>query len=115
MQGDNLDAEADGLIGLDGSLDLPLTLHLSPPLAEKLRSRASFAKYLTDDQGGATLHLKLVGNLTSPKPALDMSGAKKQIQKSIQDQIFQKLDSSSGQEPEEKGSPENIIKGLFGR
>jgi AsmA protein len=114
LQGDNLDAEADGIIGLDGSLDLPLTLHLSPALSDKLKSRASFAKYLSDEQGGSTLHLKLVGSLTSPKPTLDMKGAQDQIQKSIQKEIFNKLDSS-GQETDKEKSPENIIKGLFGR
>ncbi len=124
MQGDNLDAETDGIIGLDGSLNLPLVLHLSPPLAEKLRARASFAKYLTDEQGGATLRLKLVGSLTSPRPSLDMSGAKDQIKKSIQNKLFERLDSSNksttteGAAPEgteTKESPENLIKGLFGR
>ena len=115
MDGDNLDAEANGIIGLDGSLDLPLTLHLSPPLAEKLRSRASFAKYLTDDQEGSSLRLKLVGTLASPKPSLDMSGAKDQIKKTIQNKIFEKVGGSSSTESEEEKSPENLIKGLFGR
>ncbi|MFC1837295.1 AsmA family protein [Thermodesulfobacteriota bacterium] len=114
MQGENLDAVADGIIGLDGTLDLPLTLHLSPPLADKLKSRASFAKYLTDEQGGSTLHLKLKGSLSSPRPTLDMSSAKSQIQKSIQNKLFQKLEGSD-QETETKESPENLIKGLFGR
>ena len=72
MQGDDLDAEAEGFVGLDGSLDLPLTFHLSPALAEKLKSRASFAKYLADDEGGTTLHLKLAGDLKNPQPTLDM-------------------------------------------
>ena len=114
LQGADLDAEAEGIIGLDGSLDLPLTLHLSPALTDKLKSRASFTKYLTDEQGGSTLHLKLTGNLTSPKPTLDMKGAQDQIQKSIQKEILNKMDSS-GQETDKNDSPENIIKGLFGR
>ena len=37
LQGTDLDAETEGTIGLDGSLDLPLTLHLSPALADKLK------------------------------------------------------------------------------
>ena len=114
LQGADLDAETEGIIGLDGSLDLPLTFHLSPPLADKLRARASFAKYLTDEEGGATLHLKLAGNVKSPKPTLDMLGVQEQLQKSLQKEILKKLDSS-GQQSGEKSSPENIIKGLFGR
>ena len=114
LQGADLDAETEGIIGLDGSLDLPLTFHLSPPLADKLRARASFAKYLTGEEGGATLHLKLAGNVKSPKPTLDMKGVQEQMQKSLQKEVLKKLDSS-GQQSGEKSSPENIIKGLFGR
>jgi uncharacterized protein involved in outer membrane biogenesis len=114
LQGADLNAEAEGIIGLDGSLDLPVTLHLSPALSEKLKSRTSYAKYLTDEQGGSTLHLKLTGNLKSPKPTLDMKGAQEQIQKSIQKEVFKQLDSSS-QENDKTESPENLIKGLFGK
>ena len=114
LKGADLDAEAEGIVGLDGNLDLPLTFHLSPLLADKLRSRASFAKYLTDEQGGATLHLKLTGNLKSPRPTLDMKGVQDQLQKTLQENILKKLDSS-GQDSGKKSAPENIIKGLFGR
>ena len=114
LTGDDLNAEGEGTIGLDGSLDLPLTFHLSPALADKLKSRASFAKYLTDEQGATTLHLKLAGSLKSPRPALDMKGVQEQLQKSIGKEIIKQLDSS-GQGSGEKKSPENIIKGLFGR
>lgn len=114
LQGADLDAEAEGIIGLDGSLDLPLTLHLSPALADKLKSRGSFTKYLTDEQGGSTLHFKLTGNLKSPKPTLDMKASQDQIQKAIQNEIFNKTDSPT-QETDKKESPANIIKGLFGK
>ena len=114
LQGDDLDAEADGIIGLDGSLDMPLTFHLSPALADKLKSRTSYAKYLTDEQGGATLHLKLSGNIKSPQPTLDMKGVQDQVQKSLQKEVLKQMDSS-GQDSGEKSSPENMIKGLFGR
>jgi AsmA protein len=114
LQGPDLDAETEGIIGLDGSLDLPLTFHLSQPLADKLRSRASFTKYLSDEQGGATLHLKLAGTLRRPQPTLDMKGVQDQLQKSLEKEVIKQLDSSGGQSGE-KSSPENIIKGLFGR
>lgn len=114
LKGTDLDAEAEGMIGLDGSLDLPLTFHLSPALAEKLKSRASFAKYLTDDQGATTLHLKLAGSLKNPRPTLDMKGVQDQLQKSIEKEVIKQLDSS-GQDSGQKTSPENIIKGLFGK
>ena len=114
LQGNDLDAEVEGIIGLDGSLDLPLTFHLSPALADKLKSRASFAQYLSDDQGGTTLHLKLAGTLKNPKPTLDMKGVQKQLQKSLQNKVLEQLDSS-GESSGDKASPEKIIKGLFGK
>ena len=114
MQGNDIGAETEGIIGLDGSLNLPLTLHLSPAMADKLKAKASFARYLTDEKGGSTLHLKLAGSLKHPRPTLDMQGVKSQVQQTIKKEVFKKLDSSS-QETEEKDSPDNIIKGLFGR
>lgn len=115
LQGDNLNAETEGIIGLDGSLNLPLTLHLSPAMSEKLKSRAAFTKYLADDQGGSTLNLKLTGNLTHPKPTLDTKGVQQQLEKSIQKEILKKLDSSSDKETDTQESPVNMLKGLFGR
>jgi len=114
LTGPDLNAETEGIIGLDGSLDLPLTFHLSPALADKLKSRASFAKYLTDDQGTTTLHLKLAGNLKSPQPTLDMKGVQDQLQKSLEKEVIKQLDGS-GKDSGQKTSPENVIKGLFGR
>ena len=114
LKGADLDAETEGIIGLDGSLDLPLTFHLSPALADKLRSQASFTKYLTDEQGGATLHLKLAGNLKRPQPTLDMKGVQEQLQKSLQKEILKQLDGS-GNQSGEKSSPEKILKGLWGK
>jgi hypothetical protein len=114
LKGADLDAETEGIIGLDGSLDLPLTFHLSPALADKLRSQASFTKYLTDEQGGATLHLKLAGNLKRPQPTLDMKGVQEQLQKSLQKEILKQRDGS-GNQSGEKSSPEKILKGLWGK
>ena len=114
LQGADLDAEAVGTIGLDGSLDMPLTFHLSPALADKLKSRTSYAKYLTDEQGGSTLHLKLTGTIKSPQPALDMKGVQEQLEKSLQKEVLKQVEGS-GQESGEKSSPENMIKGLFGK
>ena len=114
LQGTDLDAEAVGTIGLDGSLDMPLTFHLSPALADKLKSRTSYAKYLTDEQGGSTLHLKLAGTIKSPQPALDMKGVQEQLEKSLQKEVLKQVEGS-GQGSGEKSSPENMIKGLFGK
>jgi AsmA protein len=112
MKGNDISADADGIIGLDGSLDMPVTLHLSPALAEKLKSRASFTQYLADGEGGSTLNLKLAGTVTSPKPTLDMKGVQDQLQKTLQKKL---LDQGGETQTDQKSSPENIIKGLFGK
>jgi hypothetical protein len=112
MKGDDISADADGIIGLDGSLDMPVTLHLSPALAEKLKSRASFTQYLADGDDGSTLNLKLAGTVTSPKPTLDMKGVQDQLQKTLQKKL---LDQGGKTQTDEKSSPENMIKGLFGK
>ena len=112
LKSDDISADADGIIGLDGSLNMPVTLHLSPALAEKLKSRASFTQYLADDEGGSTLNLKLAGTVTNPKPTLDMKGVQEQLQKTLQKKLFEQ---GGGTQTDEKSSPESMIKGLFGK
>ncbi len=108
----DISAEANGIIGLDGSLNMPVTLHLSPALAEKLKSRGSFTQFLADDEGGSTLNLKLAGTVTNPKPTLDLKGVQDQLQKTLQKKLFEQ---GGRTQTDEKSSPESIIKGLFGR
>ena len=64
-------AETEGAIGLDGAIDLPLTLYLSPELSEKLRSKASFTRYLSDEEGKTVVQIRLTGTLGKPQPGLD--------------------------------------------
>jgi type II secretion system protein N len=112
LQSKDVSIQTDGILGLDGALDLPLTLKLSPALAEKLKSRASFTQYLTDGDDGSTLKLKLAGTLKNPQPTLDMKGVQDQLQKSLQKKL---LEGSGETESGESSSPENMIKGLFGK
>lgn len=105
-------ADADGIIGLDGSLNMPVTLHLSPALAEKLKSRGSFTQFLADGEGGSTLNLKLAGTVSNPQPTLDMKGVQDQLQKTLQQKL---LEQGGGTQTDEKSSPESMIKGLFGK
>jgi uncharacterized protein involved in outer membrane biogenesis len=113
LKGNDISVDANGIVGLDGNLNMPLTLHLSPAMAEKLQSRASFTQYLADGgENGSTLNLKLGGTVTSPKPTLDMKGVQDQLQKTLQKKLLEGAgDSGAG----ESSSPENMIKGLFGK
>lgn len=114
LQGTDLDAEAEGTIGLDGSLEMPLTLHLSQALAEKLRSQASFAKYLTGEDGGFSLRLKLGGTVQNPMPVLDLHGIQEQLQLSVQQELLRQL-KGSPEDSGDKPSSEKLIKDLFGK
>jgi len=124
LDSSDIKADADGTVSLDGALDLPLTLHLSKELGDKLKSRASVAKYLVDQQGETVLRLKLAGTAAKPRPTLDAAA----VQETIKEKAIEKLgDMLSGkktgeaapadQEKKETkaGDVKELIKGLFGR
>ena len=123
LKGDDVKAQSQGQVGLDGSLNLPVLLQLSPKLGEKLRSRVKFARYLETKEGWTTVPLKLTGTWSSPLPTLDTSLAKKVLKKSLKGEAFKGLgkilsgqkkkeeEGSKSQPPEEK----NPLKKLLGR
>ncbi len=125
MSGRELSAKAKGIIGLDGTLDLPLTLVLSENLSKRLVQKSSYAKYLTNKEGKTELNIKLAGTLTSPKPTVDTSVVKKKVKKEIKKRVVKELGKFLGKSkgkdgvtPDKGGqktTPENLIKGLFGK
>ncbi len=121
LKGDDVRAKSQGQVGLDGSLNLPILLQLSPELSEKLKSRVKFARYLETKDGWTTVPLKLTGTLSRPLPTLDTSLAKKGIEKSLKGEATKALgELLSGKKKEKEGSksqpPEekNPLKNLFG-
>lgn len=124
MSGKDMSARAEGTIGLDGKLDMPVTLLLSPALSEKLRKRASVAKYLTSEEGQTELHLKLAGSLMHPYPALDTAGVSEQMKETIRKKAIEKLDEvltgKKKKAVEEdvdtgKDAVKELIRGILGR
>ncbi len=122
MKGDDVKARSQGQVGLDGSLNLPIMLQLSPKLSEKLRSRVKFARYLETKEGWTIVPLKLTGTLSRPLPILDTSSVKEGLEKSLKDEASKGLEKLlSGQKKKEEDSksqpPEekNPLKKLFGR
>jgi hypothetical protein len=124
MNSQDIKAQTDGIVTLDGGLDLPVTLRLSKELTDKLSSRASVAKYLTDEQGETVLKLKLTGTVTNPRPTLDAAGVQKAFEKKALDTISdvlsdKKSDSKSSADKNTEVPPGNevqdLLKGLFGR
>jgi uncharacterized protein involved in outer membrane biogenesis len=91
MTGKHVNAEAEGTVGLDGKLNLPVSLHFSPELSEKLRDRASVARYLTDETGDIDISLKLAGTVTRPYPTLDTAGVQEQIKETIRKKAIEEL------------------------
>lgn len=78
-----LDMQTKGSAGLDGSLDLPLVLQLSPEYSQRLQERASFTRYLADPSGRTTLNLRLRGTADQPDLSLNGEGAGNQIKNAL--------------------------------
>jgi len=119
LQAADLQAQTSGNLGLDGSLDFPLTLKLSPALSSKLGGQAKFTKFLQDSEGNTVLNLKIAGTIDSPRPVIDAGSVKKQVTETIKEKIFEKLEnregtgSESGSGKGSAGSPLDALKGLF--
>ncbi len=124
MTGRKISARAKGTVGLDGALNLPLTLVLSQDLSKKLEKKSSIAKYLTNKAGKTELSLKLTGTINRPRPAIDTSMVKERVKQKITNKVEKELgkllgDTSKEKKPnsnqEEKITPEGLLKGLFGK
>lgn len=123
LKGDDVKAQSQGQVGLDGSLNLPVLLQLSPNLSEKLRSKVKFAQYLETKDGWTTVPLKLTGTWSRPLPSLDTSSMKKGLEKSLKGEATKTLGGLlSGQKKQKKEKSkaqhkgeENPLKKLFGR
>jgi hypothetical protein len=124
MSGKDVGARAEGTIGLDGNLDMPVTLLLSPALSEKLRKRTSVAKYLTSEEGQTELRLKLAGSLMRPYPTLDTAGVSEQVKETIRKKAVEKLDEiltgkkkKAGEEGTDTGKDagKELIRGILGQ
>jgi len=86
-----LSLKSKGNIGLDGSLDLPLLLQLSPEYSQRLQERAAFARYLADPSGRTTLTLKLKGTVDQPDLSLSGEGAGNQLKNTLESRASEEL------------------------
>jgi len=100
--GRQLRGTAVGKIGLDGRLDLPLTLVLNRDLSRSLARRYAWVKETFNDKEEATVSFRLAGTLSSPAVRLDRGQLQKQLQKSlekrVEKELFKRLDRSSGKQ-----------------
>ncbi|HHK60189.1 MAG TPA: hypothetical protein ENJ73_00500, partial [Desulfobacterales bacterium] len=118
----SLKAEAKGDIGLDGTLDLPLTLTLPPATASRL---GSASRFFTDAQGNAVLNLRLAGTFSRPRPTLDRRAVNRQVRQAVQRKLLDRLTGSTASGTAGGGSAgsaaskpptvKKLLQGLFGR
>jgi len=88
-----LSMQTKGNVGLNGSLDLPLSIKLSQDNSRLLQERAAFSRYLTDSTGRTTVYLKLKGTIEHPDLSLNSEGSFKQLGNTL----GQKLGETLGQ------------------
>lgn len=117
-------ATTDGQVSLDGNLDLPLTISLSPAISSSLSNRAGLGQLLKDSEGNTVLHLKMAGTVSKPSPTIDTKGLQKQIGTAIQNKLLETLekqnttnqDSGSGtQQSKPQDTVNKLFKGIFGK
>ncbi|NIA08579.1 MAG: AsmA family protein [Nitrospiraceae bacterium] len=116
MNSKGIRAKANGNVGLDGTLDLPVDLYLSPKLSKKLKRSRSIVKYLASKEGETELRIKLTGTLTHPYPVLNTSGIQRQLENTLRRKATEALQKALTGKKKGKGTKEieqNTIKGLM--
>jgi len=123
-----LKGEAAGTVGLDGRLDLPISLVFNRQLSTRLVHKYAWLEGSLNDQGEATLNLYLNGSVNDPEVRLDRGKLQQQIgktvQKKLEKQLFRKLNPGAAPEGEKgaaggsaakggKEKPENLLRQLL--
>ncbi len=114
--GNQLSGQAEGQIGLDGSLDLPLNLVLSRQLSLKMAQRYPWFKETFNENEEAAVGLSLAGTLSNPKLRLDEKKVQKQLQKKLEKKLFEKLEEKLAEKDGDSGAksgdpkPEDLLR-----
>lgn len=118
-----------GTIGLDSSLNLPVTLKFSPRLSEKLQQRAALARYLANEANETVVKMRISGTLQKPRPELDPAMVREQAERTIKKKLFEELDKAIGgrqpqqqppadqPQPQEQQQPsptQQLLRGILG-
>ncbi|MEN8258066.1 MAG: AsmA family protein [Thermodesulfobacteriota bacterium] len=106
-------AEMNGSVGLDGSLNLPVSLSLSPHLSSRVASRLKAARYLEKKGDRIQVYLAVDGMATSPRVNFDRRQVRRQATGTLIDEVLGE-DAS----PEEKAAGEavkGLLDNLFGK
>lgn len=117
-QGSQIKGQATGKIGLDGGLDLPLKLVLSPELSRQLAGRYPWLESTYNERGEAALGLALKGSLSAPRFKLDEKDAGRRLQKTLEKKLLEKLeekqsgrsDAGTGSREQKKPDAKELLK-----
>lgn len=127
LESSDLRMAPKGTVGLDGALDVSLDARLAPALTAKLDRKGNVSQFLTDKEGWAQLPLQVTGNASAPKFSFDASAVKGQlkeraveeVQKRLQEKVFDKLlpskEATPGEPAPAKEQLKETLKGLFGK
>jgi AsmA protein len=120
-----------GDIGLDGSLDLSLSLRLAPQIASQIKMGELYSQFAQSQDGWTIVPLKVAGAVNSPSFNLDTSTVseqlkekgkeefKKQLQEKVLDRLTPKSSEKTAEEADkqEKAAPdkklEDTLRKLF--
>ncbi|WP_305041433.1 AsmA family protein [Geoalkalibacter sp.] len=129
FSGNEVRMKPQGVVGLDGSLDLALNASLAPALMQKLDQRGQFTRFLKDQEGWGQLPLKVTGNYDQPRFAMDTAGVRQQVgekavekaREEIQKRVIDRIAPPPPEgQPEGEADPkrkllDDAVRGLFGR
>lgn len=108
----------DGNVNLDGKLNLPVAIKISPAMSKRI-ARGDLAKLLADEQGNSTLLLKVAGSYDHPKVELDPKFLQQQAKKSAAKEITKQLEKALNKGGNKKQQPSppvmNLLKGILGQ
>ena len=113
MASGHLSGRSTGSIGLDGSLEMPLTLTLSPELSQRLEQRLEVAKYLEKRGGQTIVRLDVQGSLADPAVRLNEKYIKRQATGTLVDQVLG--DNPSANEQAAGQAVKGVLDSLFGK
>jgi hypothetical protein len=122
-------ARSEGTVGLDGRLDLPLTVILGPELSKALQQKYPWAEELANDQGETEIALAIGGTMQHPQAKINADIARRTVEKTIIRHLDKVLpprgegdprqdgDAAPAEEDKKKnGLPvKQLLQGIFGR
>ncbi|MCI0532124.1 MAG: AsmA family protein [candidate division Zixibacteria bacterium] len=95
---------------LDQSLDYSLEIHLSPEVSSQVKVLGELTNMLKDEQGRLLIPLKISGNTSAPKFAVDFGILNQKLQNSLK-QRLEKKQQEGKENLQDKGK--ELLEGLF--